>query len=485
MRTRTPNIIQALSDRALLGQFIKDIKTFASWLTFLRVFFGLPSEPGDPKLFKDCTGRAQWPADAFSEAWLIIGVRGGKSFISALIATYLAVFKEYQLSPGEKGFIIIVAPTKRQARIIKSYLTSFFTDNPFLSPFLARESAEEVELTNNVIIACLSSDYRSLRGYTAIGAIADELSYFSVEGSRPDREVIRSLRGRLLSTGGPLICISTPYARRGIFYETWKKHWGNDESRILVWKAPSTTMNPTLSRKIIDRAIEEDPIGAKADYLAEFRSDIESYVSRKALEACVAPNRFELPYISGNFYKAFVDPAGGSGRDAMALAVCHMEGEFRVLDLVREVRPPFSPEQVVKDFAEMLRTYHLKSVTGDRYGGEWPRERFRVHGITYEIAEKSKSDYYKEFLPLINSGRIELLDHPKMLSQILNLERKTARSGRDSIDHPPNGHDDLANVCAGVSCHFKKLKRAGVWGTSITRSLAVQFAIKNSMEARG
>jgi hypothetical protein len=30
------------------------------------------------------------------------------------------------------------------------------------------------------------------------------------------------------------------------------------------------------------------------------------------------------------------------------------------------------------------------------------------------------------------------------------LERRTARGGRDSIDHPPGAHDDLANAVAGL-----------------------------------
>jgi hypothetical protein len=30
------------------------------------------------------------------------------------------------------------------------------------------------------------------------------------------------------------------------------------------------------------------------------------------------------------------------------------------------------------------------------------------------------------------------------------LERRTARSGKDSIDHPPGAHDDVANAVAGV-----------------------------------
>src|SRR5688500_2411018 len=112
-------------------------------------------------------------------------------------------------------------------------------------------------------------------------------------------------------------------------------------------------------------------------------------------------------------YVAFTDPAGGSGTDSMTVAVAH--GEERdgqvvaVLDAVRERRPPFSPEQVVAEFAELLKSYRVDRVVGDRYAGEWPREQFRKHGVEYEPSERTKSDLYRELLPLVNSARVELL----------------------------------------------------------------------------
>ncbi len=121
-----------------------------------------------------------------------------------------------------------------------------------------------------------------------------------------------------------------------------------------------------------------------------------------------------------------------------------------MLDAVREVKPPFSPEQTVAEFTALLEAYGVSRVTGDRYGGEWPREQFRKHGIDYDLADKSKSDLYRELLPLLNSGRVELLDLPKLGAQLCGLERRTARGGRDSIDHAPGAHDDIANAVAGA-----------------------------------
>ena len=65
------------------------------------------------------------------------------------------------------------------------------------------------------------------------------------------------------------------------------------------------------------------------------------------------------------------------------------------------------------------------------------------------MSERTKSEIYGELLPLLNSGRLELLDLPRLITQLLGLERRTARGGKDSIDHAPNAHDDVVNAAAG------------------------------------
>lgn len=471
------NIIQTLRDKQLLGQFLKDEKSWAAWFTFLRAFFALPAANGDMKLFKSCTGRSAWPCTGFSEAWLIIGTRGGKSFITALLAAYLAVFKEYDLSPGERGFIILIAPSKKQATIIKSYLSGFFNDNKFLSPYLEKETAEEVQLANGVVISCLSSDYRTIRGFTAVACVIDELAYLAIEGYKPDVEVVRALRSRLMSTGGPLICISSPYARRGMLWETYKRHYGNDKSRILCWQASSRTMNPTLSEEKIQQAYDEDAAGAAADYGAEFRRDIEDFISADALEAVTIPGRYELGPVTGLSYTAFTDPSGGS-KDAFTLAISHMESGIRILDCIRYRTPPFSPEAVVKEFADVCKDYGCSVVTGDRYAGEWPREQFQKHGVTYKTSDKPKSAIYGELLPLINSGKVELLDNELLHRQLLNLERRTSRAGKDSIDHPLGAHDDIANAAAGALVYLTEI---GDFEIDWIPSLAVDWGHEHGM----
>jgi hypothetical protein len=197
--------------------------------------------------------------------------------------------------------------------------------------------------------------------------------------------------------------------------------------------------------------MEADPASAAAEYGAEFRSDIESFVPREAVAACIPVGVRELAPVSGVSYSAFCDPSGGSA-DSMTMAIAHRDRDgVIVLDAVRERKPPFSPEDVVAEFCSALASYRVTKVQGDRYAGEWPREQFRKLHVGYEPAAKPKSDLYRDLLPLINSGKVALLDHPKLVAQLCGLERRTARGGRDSIDHAPGAHDDIANAAAGVA----------------------------------
>jgi len=150
-------------------------------------------------------------------------------------------------------------------------------------------------------------------------------------------------------------------------------------------------------------------------------------------------------------YFAFVDPSGGSS-DSMTLAVARRAilGKAAMLSGFWERRPPFSPDVVTEEFAEILKSYKITQVVGDRYGGEWPRERFRAHGISYVPSEKTKSEIFLEFLALVNSRRVKIPNNKRLRTQLVSLERRTSRGGRDSVDHAPRGHDDLANCVAGA-----------------------------------
>jgi hypothetical protein len=203
-----------------------------------------------------------------------------------------------------------------------------------------------------------------------------------------------------------------------------------------------------MPQSVVDAAMARDSSDAMAEWMAEFRADIEGFVPIEVVESCVGDYTERAP-LQQHHYFAFTDPSGGSA-DSFTLAIAHKEGERVVIDAVREVKPPFSPEATINDFAILLKSYRINKVTGDKYAGEFPRELFRRRGVTYWTSDKSKSDLYRDLLPALNSGRILLPRNDRLINQLVGLERKTTRLGKDSIDHAPGGHDDIANAVAGA-----------------------------------
>lgn len=450
------NLLQAMRDEKLFARWFRDEATWAAWRAFVAAVFGLPLSAAEAEVYRACTGRQEAPQEPFAEAWLVCGRRAGKSFVLALIAVFLACFRDYRqyLQPGERATILIIATDRRQARTIFRYIRALITEVPMLARMVERETGDEFDLSNRVTIEVGTSSYRAVRGRTLAAALCDELAFWPTDdAAEPDYAILDALRPAMATIpNAMLLCASSPYARKGALYDAHRRHFGRDEAPVLVWQAATRVMNPTVRQSVVDEAMERDPAWASAEYGAQFRKDVEAFITREALLACMDVAVRERPAVPGTRYVAFVDVAGG-GADAMTLGIAHREGEIAILDLIREEPVGTNPSAVVARFSETLKAYNIHEVTGDKYAGEWPRERFREHNIHYKIAEKSKTEIYAAFLPIINTQACRLINAPKLEAQLVALERRTTRgTGRDIIDHPQvkGAHDDVANAAAGA-----------------------------------
>jgi hypothetical protein len=463
---------EACRDPNLFGPWFEG-DSWAAWRVLHKALFGEALDAAELAVFTELTGRDEAPTDPASEAWLIVGRRGGKDVTASALAAYLATIGAVQMGfldrlvKGETGVVQLIAVDRKQAKVALSYLKAYF-EQPLLAQEVAKSTAEGLELKNGLAVEIVTNDQRSSRGRTVVAALFDECAFWrSDDSANPDDAVYQAIKPAMATIDGAmLIGISSPYARKGLLWKKYKRHFGK-AGNVLVVQAPTWIMNPTLPRDgaFLTEAFEDDAASASAEYGAQFRSDVEAFVRQEVVEACVTPGMYERPPLWGIDYRAFVDPSGGS-QDSMTLAIAHsMPDHDRsvVLDAVRESKPPFSPEAVVTEFCELLALYGISEVTGDRYAGEWPREQFRKHGVTYVVGEKVRSDLYRDLLPVLNSGRVDLLDSDKLVAQIVGLERRVSRGGRDSIDHAPGGHDDLANAVAGAFSLTQPSKRPQAW----------------------
>jgi hypothetical protein len=453
---------------------------WTAWRAFLCAAYGLPMTDQEFAIYRECTGREDRPEKRAREVYVPTGRRGRKSAIAALMAVEAAAFRDHAgagyLAPGERALVPVMAKDKADAQTIRRYCGAILSaplldgsPNPLAELILDKDpdtgqeglSTERIALRTRCDIEVKALKITSGRGRTIPLFLGDEAAFWPTDdAAEPDVEILRAIEpAQSMVPGAMIALLSSPYARKGLLWEKYRAHYGKPGD-VLVWQAPTVRMHDTPQiRAHVQKAYAVDPISAAAEYGAKFRTDVETYLPVELVEAATDWGVTKRPKVT-NTYHAFVDPSGGS-QDSMTLAIAHWDHarQVSVLDYIGEWSPKededtqattFSPEDATSEAADVVKSYGLSLVTGDRYAGEWVRERFRKHGIRYAVSESTKSTLYIDLVPLFTGSTARILDNEKLRRQLVALERRTARGGRDSVDHPPGGHDDLANSAAGA-----------------------------------
>lgn len=448
------SLIEAINDPNLFASHFRG-SSWRPWKIVLKAALGHALTPKELTFFKSIAGGRKPPKRRVRELWCIVGRRGGKDSVASLIVAHAAALfdEKGKLRPGERPACLCLASDREQAQIVKGYTRAYFEESALLAPMVASETRQGFALTNGVDVIIATNSFRAVRGRTILAAVLDECAFYRSEDSAtPDIETYRAIMpGMTTIPDAILIAISSPYRRSGLLYEKYRDYFGKNSDNILVIQASSETMNPTIDKTMVAARYEEDPFAAAAEYGGQFRNDIDSFVSRDLIESCVENGVSVRPYRPGLQYFGFCDTATGTGQDSFVLAVAHRDGERAVLDLLHEIPPRFNWQNAVAEVCALLREYHISTVEGDKFAAGITVDDFlKPHGITYRYTKFVRSEIYLECLPLLTSGRACLLDNKRLVAQLSQLERKTASSGKDSIDHPKNSHDDVANAACGA-----------------------------------
>ena len=487
-RTDQISIIDYLTDPQLLGLTVSEPQE-----TLLRAGFGLP--PGSKsqrEIYCLCTGRESWPKHDFPEITIIAGARAGKdSRILCPIISYEAALGNHEkyLTKGERAVFPLVAQDQRGTRIAFGYLKSHFEDSALLKSMLEDEPySNEIRLKNRVSIMCFPCTQSSLRGWSMPGGGMDELGFWRLEGSvDSDAEVQASIRrGMIGFENTRLIKISSPYMRSGVLYDDFKNHFGQDSPDVLVWRAASVFMNPSLTESRLERERRLDPQRFAREYEAEFAEDLESFLPTAWVEQAIVPGQHELAPLPGKRYAGACDATGlgsGPGADAFTVTIGHYEKGVFVQDVCRGWKKSrnnnIDLDGIVGEIAAILRRYNLREVHGDRYSGQWVVESFRKAGIMYRQTEQDKSYYYLEMELLFAQGKIQILDHPELARELRLLERRPRPGGKIVVDHPRGSHDDFANSLAIAAA--KALKASAHFGYPIGVGHGIGWEIRKAL----
>jgi hypothetical protein len=228
---------------------------------------------------------------------------------------------------------------------------------------------------------------------------------------------------------------------------------------ILVVQGATEAFNPTIDASA-ERAL--DPAAAISEYDAQFRLDLNAYLDDESIDRAIDYDRpIELPPQEDIVYEAFTD-ANAGGSDAYGACVAHKVGDDYIVDAVRGTYGG-DPEVITQDYADLLRSYRITKVTGDNFAKEWVAGAWRKLGFEYIKSPKAKSELYLECIPLWLRGAVRIPNDPRLVRELRLLERQTHRSGKDTISHPRNEHDDRANaVCGALWVMSRKAMRPEV-----------------------
>jgi hypothetical protein len=357
----------------------------------------------------------------------------------------------------------LIAQDLRATKVAFSYIRDYLTQSPLLASQIADVQTFELTLTNGVHVACFPSTLRSVRGWSIPVAGLSEVAFFRLEGqANADVEIQASIRRGMI--GFPqtrLVKISTPYMKSGVLHDDFVRGFGHNNPDLLVWRASTVLMNPSIKAERLERERRLDPSRFAREFEAEFAEETDAFLPHAWIDDAVRSHRYELPPRDGVRYHAAVDPSGG-GPDAFTVAVCHNEGVGNTSRVVVDVLKGWSRQGshtvdltgVVAEIVSMLRRYRVARITGDRYAGQWVSQAFANVGMNYREATTDKSAALAELEPMFAEGRIDLLDHPQLVKELKCLERRLRTGGRVLVDHPHGGHDDYATALAlaAVAC---------------------------------
>jgi len=446
------SLIEAMSDPELFAPWFAG-NSWDGWRAVLKAAVAAPMTGEELQFFQSVAGGRDPPSKPVRELWCACGRRAGKDSIASAIAAHAAALfnQGHRLRPGERALVMCLAVDRDQAKIVMRYTRSFFTDIPMLQGMVEKETTQGFELDNGIDVTISTNSFRAVRGRAILCAILDETAFWRDETSAtPDEETYKAILPALASIPGSiLIGISSPYRRNGLLWRKYREHFGKNGD-VLVIQAPTRTLNPLIDPAIIEAALADDPVSAACEWLAQFRDDIAGFLDEASIEAAIDASRpLELPPREGISYQAFVDASAGR-HDAFCIGIAHREGETIVADVIRGRKPPFDPAIVAGEFAALAKEYRCGKVIGDNFSGEWVAQAFKAAGVDYTRSELPKSGLYLEGLPAFSRGTVSIPYHTQLIRELRLLERRTARTGKDSVDHGPSGSDDHANVLFGA-----------------------------------
>jgi phage terminase large subunit-like protein len=434
----------------------------------------------------------------FQELVLAIGRRGTKSSLASFISNYELYKLIKRIDPNEYYspartaiYILNVAPTDDQAAIVFDMIQNTAMQCPFMKERSLHNTMTYFDIQTDADMkqhgkpkASLLSiaggcSSNSLRGRNAIVVIMDEMAHFLDNNGRfSGSEVYKALTPSIASfrRDGKVICISSPYAKYGSFYDRFQQSY--EETNItLMFKMYSAMVNPTIPTEILAAARRRNRVGFMCEYGGEFSDSITAWIEDEAeFKKCVFPEPIPIKGVPETEYYMGIDL--GFKNDGTALAIVHQDRKTNqiILDyanvwfsgssdvwesdtsIYKDCRKYADKSllvmsDIVAEVKELYQWFPIKAAVFDQSNGYGLAELFRKEGMKQfemlHFTDQINSDVYKVVKMLYAEQLIHLFNHPVLVPELLSLEgeKKIKRKGEGDeesiVEDSPRGKVDV------------------------------------------
>lgn len=428
----------------------------------------------------------------YNEAVFNEGISGGKSYKASIIITYLVYrtlilkdpHKLLRLANGTGIYFLNMSIRADQAKKVvfgeinqRIYNSPWFRERNYLpNPNIK----SELQFPKNINIIPGNSKETFPQGFNLLGAVMDEAAFYTETNTHDvAEEMFNALYNRIklrFGNKGMLVMISSP--RYVDDFIEKKMEEAKTNKRIYTVRKTSWDSKP--------KTTDYFPIGGTFEmegYIIpnEYRTEAERNFDRFKRDIMAIPSLVLEPYfkqwalIEGaidpqQFYpltedgKIKIDFRGKPGKlyymhidlslttDATGIAMCHMESEVVIIDLMMRIKAPQGREidlAEIKGIVYGLKKmgFDIAKVTYDSFQSASSIQELTKQGFN---AEKLSVDRdlaaYETLKEGFSTGKVKMYLYQPLLDELRRLELKDGKK----VDHPPlHGSKDVADAVSG------------------------------------
>lgn len=438
----------------------------------------------------------------------IIGRRGGKTTLSAMLAIFCAIITNWRpfLQKTPFATVLVLSHSKEFSDEILEIVRNFIESSPILKRLINAKKKNTLNTMNlsipfleggkivfsRVQIKVGAASSKTTRGVAACAVLCDEIAFWNLEENmkETDEKILRAVRPATKQFGRKafLIKLSSPGIKQGILYNEYLK-WNKDAlpQSYVVFKAPSWVWNTILPKEEFVDEWKLDSDGFDTEYRANFVDSLSDFIKPEFVDFAVMKGRtFEPPEGKNStvIYRAAID--AGFKKDAFTFTVVGLF-ENRVKQYVCRGwegtrKTPVQPREVAEYIRTVVKEFGIDEVAADQFAYEPLREIFSQYGVT--LVEKTftltfKKQIYWNLRRLIHGRQLDLLDHEKLSKELKELVVEQTGSGQIRIGHPSGGSDDYSDSLAVAS--FLAVESAGQMGYSFEVATQSTYGVKTDI----